>query len=453
MFLVFSALNRMIFSKSFFRFFLFSFLVVSLINSVSELRAQDSLTVDQVLLQALKINPAIEQVTANTAAAEERVRTVESQLYPDVSLQASYANIGPLVELTIPDMGSFHFYPQDNYDVHLSARYLVTDFGRRSAMLAMNRSRAQTFHDAVEQTCMGVAMAAVQTFHAILFLQKSIQVQDEQIAALKGNLEMIQKRVQAGTATHFDVLTTQVRVATAQNQKAEIENVLQKQEAVLRQLLNLSPNTPVPIRGTWQLVPTDLNEDSLFQTASHQRIELITAHDAEESARQQVRWSALGRMPALRLNLQYGTKNGYIPNLYEMKNNWVASIGAEIPIFSGGRIAHQEEEAKALLLAEQAHTRDVERQIRVDVEQAASDVRTAREKIDISQVRLDQAHEAVAMARSRYETGSATNLDLLDAQSAESMAKLARLQALYQYTISRYELERAVGSRFWEQTP
>jgi outer membrane protein len=449
MFLSFPELKRIIVESSVPHLFTCVLLIASIVGSPGVLRAQDSLTVEQVLFRALKTHPAIDQAVINSGAAEERVRSTESALYPDISLQASYANIGPLVELTIPHMGSIQFYPQNNYDAHLAARYTVTDFGRTGAMVALGRSRARSSRDVVELTQTGVAIAAVRTFYAILFLHKSLQVQDEQIEALSGHLEAVQKRVQAGTATHFDMLTTQVRVAAAQNQKADIENALQKQEAVLRQLLNVPPGSSVPIRGSWQLIPAGLNNDSLFQTASHQRIELIMAHDAEETAKWQLRWSSLGSMPALRMNLQYGTKNGYIPDLKEMRTNWVASIGVEMPLFTGGRISHQTEEAKVLLLAEQAHTRDVENQIRTEVEQASFDVQTALEKIDISRIQLDQAREAVSMARTRYESGTATNLDLLDAELAESMAKLANLQAMYRYVVSRYELDRVVGNRFW----
>jgi outer membrane protein TolC len=60
-------------------------------------------------------------------------------------------------------------------------------------------------------------------------------------------------------------------------------------------------------------------------------------------------------------------------------------------------------------------------------------------------VQLRQARDAARMARTRYETGSVTNLDLLDAEAAESAARLAKLQALYRSVISRVELGRAAG--------
>ena len=86
--------------------------------------------------------------------------------------------------------------------------------------------------------------------------------------------------------------------------------------------------------------------------------------------------------------------------------------------------------------------------MRSDVEQVAADVQAALAKVQISEVQLQQAQEAVTIARTRYETGSITNLDLLDAETAESTAKLTSLQALYRLVLSKYELERATGTQF-----
>jgi outer membrane protein len=416
----------------------------------SALDAQDSLTVAQAVRRALETHPAVAQAIASAGAAEARTRAAASAYYPDVTAAGQYANIGPLVELTIPNMGSFQFYPENNYDAHIAARYTVTDFGRRGAAVDLSRSRARVSRDAVELSRSGVAMATVRAFYAALFLRRSLTVEDEQIEALSGHLDATRKRVAAGTATPFDALTTQVRVAAARSQKVEIENALQKQEAVLRQLLNAPPHGAILIRGGFEETAAVPDADSLFNLARRQRTELAMARDAENAARLQARLSSLGAMPSLRVNLSYGSKNGYIPDLDKMRANWVAAVAAEMPIFDGGRISNQSDEAKAALLAEQAHTQDVERQVRADVEQAESEVRAAQSKIRITGDQLRQAHEAVVMARSRYETGSATNLDVLDAETAESLAKLSNLQAVYRHAVSRYELDRSVGNRFYD---
>ena len=295
-----------------------------------------------------------------------------------------------------------------------------------------------------------LAYQTIRVFYSILFLEKSIEVQDEQIEALNQHMLTTKRRVAAGTATSFDVLTTQVRVAAAQSQKIDLENSLQKQRVVLGQLLGLAPGVQAQIRGDFEQTSPPATGETLFQMAAQQRTEIKLAKDAEQSAQLQRDVASLGNMPSLKVNFAYGFKNGFMPNLDVLRGNWAAEVKAEVPLFDGWRTDHQKEEAEATMRAEQARRRDVEQQVSSDVEQATADVQTAVSKISISELQVQQAKEAVSIAQSRYETGTVTNLDLLDAQAAESAAKLGNLQALYKYVMSKYELQRATGVKPWE---
>ena len=409
---------------------------------------QDSITVEQAVQRVLQIHPVLGQALANIRAAEARTLQASSSQFPEISTDAVYAHIGPVPEFSFPAFGSIVLAPQDNYDVHVSGKYTAFDFGKTSAAVDLSQSRVQTSRDAIELTKTNLALQTIRTFYSIILLQKSMQVQDEQIEALTQHISVTQKRVTAGSATNFDVLTTQVRVASSQNQRVEIQNSLQKQESVFRQLLNLSTNVPLMIHGSFQQAALSLNMDSLQQIALHQRAELKLARDAEASAKLQKNASSKGNMPSLKLIAAYGFKNGYEPNIYVTRGNWMWGAQAQIPLFDGGRVSHQEEEAQAAIESEQAHTQDAERQIRSDVEQSVADVQASWSKVQISDVQLQQALDAVTIARTRYETGSITNLDLLDAETAESSARLMSLQALYRFVISKYELDRAVGASF-----
>ena len=409
--------------------------------------AQDSLTVEQAVRRVLQIHPAIEQALANTRAAEARVSQAASVNLPDVSTEALYTHIGPVPAFFFGGQ-NLVLAPEDNYDAHIVGRYTVYDFGKTNATIELNRSKVQNSRDMVELTKSNLELQTIRTFYTVVLLRKSLLVQDEQIVALNEHLAVTQKRVAAGSATNFDVLTTQVRVAASQNQRVEILNSLQKQESIVRQLLGLHADMPLLIRGSFEQASIVMNIDSLLQNAFQQRLELKLAKDAEQSAQLTKELSSLGNMPSLSISVAYGLKNGYEPNIYVARGNWMWGVQARVPLFDGGRVSHQEDEAQASVQAEQAHRRDIEQQVRSDVEQVVADVRAALSKVQISQVQLQQAQDAVAIARTRYETGSITNLDLLDAETAESTAKLTSLQTLYRFILSKYELERATGTSF-----
>ena len=413
--------------------------------------AQDTLTVNQAIQRALERHPAIEQGLKNVQASEARMLQSTSATYPDVSTEASYTFLSPIARLAFPGLGDFRLFPADNYDAHIGARYTVYDFGKTDAKVNVSRSRIESSRDAVELTKNNLSYQTIRVFFSILFLEQSIKVQDEQIEALNQHMLMTQRRVDAGTATSFDVLTTQVRVAGAQSQEVDLENGLQKQRVTLSQLLGISTGQHVFLRGDFRQTVVPLQGDSLLQAAIQQRMEIKLSRDAEQSAQLQLRAASLGNKPSLKFNLVYGLRNGLIPNLDVLRGNWVAGVKAEVPLFDGWRKDHQEEEAQANIESEQARRRDLDRQVRSEVEQAVADVQSAGEKISISELQVQQAKEAVSIARTRYETGTVTNLDLLDAQAAESTAKLGNLQALFRLVLSKYELRRAIGANPLEE--
>jgi len=61
---------------------------------------------------------------------------------------------------------------------------------------------------------------------------------------------------------------------------------------------------------------------------------------------------------------------------------------------------------------------------------------------------LEQAEQALSLAKKQYEIGVITNLDLLDPQTSHLEANLTHLRALYQMILSRYGLEKLLGVGF-----
>ena len=70
----------------------------------------------------------------------------------------------------------------------------------------------------------------------------------------------------------------------------------------------------------------------------------------------------------------------------------------------------------------------------------ADEVLKSQEKV------VEQAEEALRLARARSEAGSGTQLDVLGAQTSLTEARTTQIQALHDYAVARARLERAVGA-------
>jgi outer membrane protein TolC len=177
--------------------------------------------------------------------------------------------------------------------------------------------------------------------------------------------------------------------------------------------------------------------------------ELKVSRNAEQNADIQYHLASLGDRPTLGASVMFGFKNGYIPNLDRLKANWVAGLELQTPIFNGCLTHGRKDQAKANYNAAKYRTQDLERRAISGVEQAMNNVKAAQERLTISEPQVAQAEQAVMLAQTRYRAGTATNLDLLDAETALANARLIRFRALYEISRNQSALKKAIGMKIW----
>jgi outer membrane protein TolC len=405
----------------------------------------DSLSIGDAISLVLSRNPALQEAAHMIEASKARVEQSRGGYSPTADVEASYTYLAPVAEIEFGGFG-FQVFPASNYDGHIVLRQTVYDFSKTSAQVELAESRVVLAQDSRESIGRDLAFRTAEVFYGILFLRRSVEVQDEQIRTLNEHLSTTQKKISSGTATQLDALTTQVRIAAAQTIKINLENALHRAEISLRKLAALAPEDPLNLKGEFLTRLPPLTQDSLRTVALNCRIEAKAAANAVESASAQQRSAQTSERPSVNAVIAYGLKNGYVPDLDVLRGNFVAGLQLRIPLLDAHRSNSLEQEAQATLNAAEARKRDVDLGIQAEVQQAIAEVRAALEKVQVATVSIERAEKAVENARLRYEAGTVQNLDLLDATTERAQAKLNNLQALYDVVTSGFQLRRAIGS-------
>ena len=409
----------------------------------------DSLTLDGTLRSVLDANPAITTLDELANAANGRLAQSRTGFLPQVTGTATYTRIDPVVKLPFGGE-TLQLAPNNNYDAHITAQYLLLDFGKSDATVKLAESQVQTAKDNVNVTRRDLAFNAAQVYYNILFMRESIRVQDAQIASLQAHRNEMQKRVEGGVSTRFDVTTTDVRITQAQNTKIDLQNQLRNQQVQLARLLHKPSQADVPVKGKLSFQPQPVDVNAELAKAVENRPEIKMARDAENSATLQQRLIERSNMPSLGVGAQVGAKNGYLPNLSQIKPNTVGVVQFSVPIFDGNKNKNQRVEALANSRSAVARTQDTQEQIRADVRQAANNMEFSQARYDNAQQQITQATDALTRAQGRYRYGVGQNLDVLDAETQLAQARLARAQAMYNYTLGQYQLKRATGEQIWK---
>ncbi len=418
--------------------------LIILSNGYSQQITSDSLTLKQAIKLTLTNQPLLNEAVEGINSAEAKIKEQNSSYYPNVNGDLSYTRIGPIPTIQFGG-GGFKLAPDNNYDAHISASQLVYDFGRRNALMDLVKSYKLSAEDKLDLVKNNLSYRTVQAFYSILFLEKSIKVKDEQINTLKQHIDLANKKVQSGSATDFDVLTTEVKKAAVENEKIDIVNAFNKQKIYLKSLLGWPSGKELKLSGSFNQDTTTIDVQSMIDEAFHKRHEMKLAKDAEQSAMLSKQVASNTDNPALSVFGSYGFKNGYEPNLDVLRGNWAAGINASIPIFNGNIKDAKVEEAEANLKSSSAKILELERKIKTEVEQAAADLQSSKSKLKTTEIQVKHAQDAVSRAEIRYRDGVITNLDLIDAETSLAEAELLRLRVSYENVINTYALMEAIG--------
>lgn len=407
--------------------------------------SSEQLTLKEAIKRVLANNSSVKKATEAISILTVRVGENRSNLWPKLQTVGSFTRLGPVPELTIPEMGTFKFYPANNFDLHLAAHQLLFDNHRTREAINLSQAQVTEALDRLEVLKRDLSFATAELFYSILYLKESLRVKTEHLQTLQKHLEAAEKKLEAGTATELDLLNIKVRMASTENIIADLKNNLEKQELRLKQLMGQVDNKPLELAGSFATEKIKVDEEALIQEALKQRTEMKTVEDQIKIASLNLDLASLHNKPTVSLNLVGGLKNGFIPNLNTMKFNFAAALEVNVPIFDGHLTQALKAEAEANLRVNQSQQQEIEDMIKTEVLEALSDLKASQQKLELVEVNLQQAKKALDYARSRYEAGTITNLDLMDTEDAYTEAEFIRLQAIYQFTLSLLSLQKAVG--------
>lgn len=403
-----------------------------------------TLTLDEAIHEVLSASPQVKQSEFQINAAEARVNSTKSGDYPEADARFSYARVSPVSSMAF-GLSLFQLNPANNYDGHIDLNAVVYDFQKRSLAKDKSLTGVVSAQDRLELTRQTLSYQTAKLFYSILFIEKSIQVHNEEVRTLQEHLEMTKKKIESGTATDFDVLTIQVRIAAALNKGIDLANALQRAVIQLKESAHIPGEDSIRLIGSFDSISVPSPDSSLVQQAFASRVELKAADNAIAAASIQKNLAALGNYPALNFHFAYGVKNGLFPNIDAWRGNYVAALELSVPLFNGFKEEYQIDEADAEINSVEEQKNFMIQQIQTEVRQALSTVQSNKEKVRIAQFTIEQAQKALAIARIRYSAGTITNLDLLDAETSLAEAQFQKVQALYTEVLSTVELDQASG--------
>ena len=418
------------------------------LNTMSRTTTSDSLSLNSIIEDVINNHPDIKTAEEAIRNADTRIKLAKTGYYPEIDFGADYSNIGPVMQITIPSFGTFELFPQNNYTSAFNLRQMIYDFGKTSGNTSVEKENKIIGEQTLEQVRQKMAIAVINNFYALSYLQEALKIKDEELATLQSHLQFVKTMKSTGAATDYQILSTSVRISAAESEKVDIEASREIQKSVLASLTGRDYQNPV-VRRELIRVFRELPKDSLINQALVNRNEMKLMN--EESVLAGLRYDVikLMRRPAVNFIASGGFKNGYLPDLNTIKANYVVGAGISVPIFNGMKTKYNLLQATSAIETVSLQTESTSRLIISDINQAEAYLRSASQKITQSSLQLDQAQKAYGLAVISFRSGAITNLELLDAGTAVSASRLMLLKARVDYTTAFYRLKAATGEKLY----
>lgn len=419
-------------------------------NSPSALTTvTDSLTLKNIIERVVTSHPTVKDAEEAINNANARIGLAKTGYYPNADLEASYTNIGPVVKLSIPDMGTFQLYPVNNYAAAVNFQQVIYDFGRTRQNVELENENKLIGEQALEQVKQKMSMLAVNNYYTLVYLQAAIRIKDEELATLNEHLQQVDKMIATGSATEYQILSTRVKISTVESQKVDLQAALKAQQSFLNSMIGNDNNALPAVKNDLDVELPQIESDSLLSYAFKNRDEVLINEKKEALAELRYGMVKLQNKPMLSFQASAGAKNGYIPDLNKIRPNYVVGLGFRVPLFDGNRTKYnlaQAQSAIASLAYESDFTR---RTVSNELSRAEAYMSAAKEKISQFDLQLKQALKAYSLAETSFGSGVITNLDLLDANTSVSESKLMLLKARIDYAASIFTLKAALGERIY----
>jgi multidrug efflux system outer membrane protein len=189
------------------------------------------------------------------------------------------------------------------------------------------------------------------------------------------------------------------------------------------------------------VVPAGLPSELLLR-----RPDLIEAELHLAAANARVAAARAEMFPSIALTGALGSESSALSNLFSGPAMlWSIAASVAQPIFAGGQLEARTEAAQA---RERALVAQYQQSVRV----AFSEVRAAlvaqsraRETFDAETARADALADTLRLARLRYSSGIASQLEVMDAERGLLSARAARIDALRAHRAAVADLFRALG--------
>ncbi|WP_437930875.1 TolC family protein [Sorangium sp. So ce291] len=421
------------------------------------------LTPEEVAKATLRTRASLRVKQAELRAASARVDQAMVNFFPRVTVTATYTRLSevenPLADLFAsiprPDGQSTDepYNAVNTYALTANLAVPISDYVLRLSQGYASASHAESAKklELQAETLQAAADAKLAFFNWVR-VKGQVVVAGEAVAQARAHVEDARRIFEVGLLSRADVLRLEAQVAGAEQVLIEGQAALLVADDQIRIALGAAQDRPlalgIDVMGSAPAKPPAEALPALFQEALQKRLEIRALDETQYSLEKAEAVTRAGYFPRVDAfaDLTYANPNQRVfPSQNQFDMTWAAGVRATWllnDVFTTAA-ASAEANARTAQVAEQkAALRDA---LRLEVASAYAELGKSASSIESAERQLAAAAESMRVRSELFRAGRATSVDVVDAETEVTRARLQQLNARVGALVARTRLDHAVG--------
>jgi len=415
------------------------FALIAATLSAAAQKEVKSYSLDESVRIGLKRSLVVANAAREREIAQATKKRALSGAYPKLTGLADYS-LYDAEDLT--DSGSSR--------VGAEASWLVFSGGRTISAIRASRAFQQLTADQERRIQATHVRDIAFSYHEVQLANAQVEVLEQSVRQLKDFEANTRKKYDAGTAAEFDWLSARVALSNEGPRLIAARNQLSLAKIAFRNLTFID-DTVFELSDPLEYTAVEVDLDEALALGMQKRPELLEKASAITLRKEDISQQKSDYYPRVDLFAAYNYYNpdpyGFIPGSDSdgWNDHWSAGVRASWSLFDGGARRANVSESKLNMAIEEDEYIDLRRTVELEIRTHWLRGRDSAEVFNATTESIGLAERALKIARTRFDAGLSTNLEVTQANLELSDAQLARFVALYEYMNSVAGMKYAVG--------
>jgi len=399
------------------------------------------------LQDCIKLTLVNNKTLQRVAQDREIARGQEISSY-SAMLPAAGISIDYLRKDKVGSIGPITFGDVDNYTIDLRVTQPIYTGGAITAGINAARLFRLITDQTVRSAMQDVLYAVQHGFYDVMLNQHLLEISQDAVRSSQAHLESVRQKRKQGVASDFDVLRAEVELSNFQAELIRNKNAINISKTNLLKIMGVSQDSQFSVSQEFIYEPVEINLDQAVAEAFRSRPDLFSREFNIKYQQELLNVSKSKFLPTVSAFFDTSRQRPepHNPTLVDWGNIWSAGANVTYNLFDGysrrGELIAQKARVKQSLI----DLIDSEETALFEINSALLGIQNAAEFVDSQKLNLTRAKEGLRLVEVGYREGTNTELEMIDAQSALTQARVNFYQSIYNHNIAKLDLNKAMGT-------